>query len=173
MPKRMLVGILVLGALVATAGSVCAQRNPRGKAKLNLAGKLIFVEYGRPSLHGRTIQEMLKGLPAGGVWRLGADTSTTFSTSRDLMFGDTKIPKGDYSLWAREEAEDSWKLVFNSQHGQPGTQHNSNLDIAAVAMKISRAADPPDEVTISLTKTKAGGMIAIEWGDLRLFTSFY
>ena len=69
--------------------------------------------------------------------------------------------------------EDSWKLVFNSQHGQPGTQHNSNLDIAAVAMKISRAADPPDEVTISLTKTKAGGMIAIEWGDLRLFTSFY
>ncbi len=154
------------------AGSVYAQRNPRGKAKLNLGGKSISVEFGQPSLHGRTVYEMLSKLPDGGVWRLGADTSTTFSTSGDLMFGDTKIPKGVYSLWVRKEAENSWGLVFNSQHGQSGTQHNSKLDVAEVALKISRAAAPPDEVTIVLTKTKTGEMIAIEWGDLRLYTGF-
>jgi hypothetical protein len=140
--------------LVAVAGTIYAQRNPRGKAKLNLGGKLISVDFGHPSLGGCTVQEMLSKLPSGGVWRLGADTSTTFSTSGDLMFGDTKIPKGVYSLWARKEIDNAWKLVFNSQHGQSGTQHNPKLDVAEVAVKVFRAADPPDEVTISLTKTQ-------------------
>jgi len=153
-------------------GSVYAQRNPRGKAKLNLGGKWVAVEYGQPSLRGRTVYEMLSKLPADGVWRVGADTSSTFSTEGDLMFGDTKVPKGIYSLWARKDTGGAWKLMLNSQHGQSGTQHNSKLDVAEVPMKISRAADPPDELTIWLTKTKTGGMIAIEWGDLRLYTEF-
>ena len=170
--KRTLRGITALAALVTMAGSVYAQRNPRGKARLNLQGRLITVEYGRPSLRGRTVYDLLSKLPAGGVWRLGADTSTTFSTDGDLMFGDTKIPRGVYSLWARKDTRGAWKLVFNSQHGQAGTQHNSKLDVAEAPLKISRAADPPDEVTIWLTRTKTGGMIAIEWGDLRLYTEF-
>lgn len=170
--KRTLLGITIIGVLLAMAGSVYAQRNPRGKAKLDLGGKSISIEYGQPSLHGRTVYEMLNKLPADGVWRLGADTSTTFSTSGDLMFGETKVPQGIYSLWARREADKSWKLVFNSQHGQPGTQHDSKLDVAQIPLKESRAADPPDAVTIVLTKAKKRGMIAIEWGDLRLYTTF-
>jgi len=161
-----------LALLVAMSGSVYAQRNPRGKAKLNLHGNLVSVEYGRPSLHGRTVYEMLNKLPADGVWRLGSDASTTFSTDGELKFGDTKIPEGIYSLWARRDTPKTWKLVFNSQHGQPGTQHNSTLDVAEVPLRISRAADPPDEVTMWLTKTKMGGMIGIEWGDLRLSAEF-
>jgi len=170
--KRTLRGITALATLVTMAGSVYAQRNPRGKARLNLQGRLVTVEYGRPSLRGRTVYEMLSKLPADGVWRLGADTSTTFSTDGDLMFGDTKIPRGVYSLWARKDTHGAWKLVFNSEHGQSGTRRNSKLDFAEVPMKTSRAADPPDEVTIWLTKNKTGGMIAIEWGDLRLYTEF-
>ena len=115
---------------------------------------------------------MLDKLPAGGIWRLGADTSTTLSTDGDLRFGATRIAKGVYSLWARKDNGESWKLVFNSQHGQSGTQRNSKLDVAQVPLNISRAADPPDEVTIWLTKTRTGGTIAIEWGSLRLWTEF-
>ncbi len=170
--KRTLLGITTIAVLVTMAGTVYAQRNPRGNAKLNLGGKSVSIEYGQPSLHGRTVYEMLNKLPADGVWRLGADTSTTFSTSGDLMFGDTKVSQGVYSLWAHREADKSWKLVLNSQHGQPGTQHNSKLDVAEIPLKESRAADPPDEVTIVLTKAKKRGMIAIEWGDLRLYAEF-
>ena len=170
--RRTLLGVTTFAVPVILAGIVYAQGNPRGKAKLELGGKSISVEYGQPSLHSRTVYEMLSKLPADGVWRVGADTSTTFSTSGDLMFGETKIPKGVYSLWARRETDKSWKLVLNSQHGQPGTQHNPKLDVAEIPLKESRAADPPDEVTIVLSKSKKRGLIAIEWGDLRLSAEF-
>jgi DUF2911 family protein len=170
--KRLLLGFTTLAILVSMCSVASAQGNPRGKAKLEVSGKTVSVEYGRPSLKGRSVQDLLGQLPADGVWRLGADTSTTFTTSGDLMFGDTKVAAGTYSLWAQKGADGNWKLVFNSQHGQWGTQHDASKDVASVATKQSRAANPPDEVTISLVKAKTGGTIAIEWGDLRLAADF-
>jgi hypothetical protein len=170
--KRLLLGLTTLAILVSMSAVAGAQGNPRGKATLDVGGKNVSVEYGRPSLKGRSVEDMLGKLPADGVWRLGADTSTTFTTSGDLMFGDTKVAKGTYSLWAQKQADGSWKLVFNSQHGQWGTQHDASKDVVSVATKQSRAADPPDQVTISLVKAKTGGTIAVEWGDLRLTADF-
>ena len=170
--KRTLLGMTGLAVFLALAGTAHAQRNPRGKASLDLGGKSISVDFGRPALHGRKVEEMLSKLPEGEVWRLGADTSTTFSTSGDLKFGDAKVPKGDYSLWARKEAGGKWKLVFNSQHGQWGTDHDPKLDVAEVPLKGSKPASPPEEVTISLVKANTGGTIAIEWGDMKLSTEF-
>ena len=170
--KRLLLGITTFAALVALAGTVFAQKNPRGKATLDVGGKNVSVEFGRPSLQGKTVKERMSELPAGAAWRLGADTSTTFTTSGDLMFGDTKVAAGTYSLWLRQGEDKSWKLVFNSQHGQWGTMHDDAKDVAAVPMKEGKAAKPPDAVTISLAKEGTGGMITIEWGDLKLTADF-
>ncbi|HET7840978.1 MAG TPA: DUF2911 domain-containing protein [Terriglobia bacterium] len=170
--KRLLLGITTFAVLISMSTVASAQRNPRGKAALDLGGKKVSVEYGRPSLKGRTAEDMLSKLPVGGFWRLGADTSTTFTTSGDLAFGDTKVPAGTYSLWAQKESDTSWKLVFNSQHGQWGTEHDPGKDVVSAAMKSGRAADPPDQVTIALAKDKANGVIAIEWGNLRLSAEF-
>ncbi len=170
--KRLLLGMTTLAVLMSMSAVANAQRNPRGKAAVDVGGKKVTVEYGRPSLKGRTVEEMLSKLGSGEFWRLGADTSTTFTTSGDLMFGNTKVPAGTYSLWAQKESDTSWKLIFNSQHGQWGTQHDPSKDVVSVPLKSGRAADPPDEVTISLTKDKSNGVIAIEWGDLRMSTEF-
>lgn len=170
--KRLILGLMTLALVVGMSAAAKAQGNPRGKASLDVGGKKVTVDYGRPSLKGRTVQEMMAHLPADGIWRLGADTSTTFTTSGDLMFGETKIEKGTYSLWGRHESDNSWKLVFNSQHGQWGTQHDPSKDVATVNTKVGRSSGTPDEVTISLVKEKDGGMIAVEWGDLRLTADF-
>jgi Protein of unknown function (DUF2911) len=170
--KRSMVGMTGVAVFLALAGSACAQGNPRGKPELSLGGTKVSVDYGRPSLKGRSVQDMLSRLGAGDVWRLGADTSTTFSTTGDLMFGDTKVPKGDYSLWARKEADNSWKLVFNTQHGQWGTEHDDGKDLVAVPLKESKASAPAEQVTISLDKADMGGKITIQWGDLELATNF-
>lgn len=172
MIKRTFVGLAALAMLFAMAGIASAQGNPRGKAELTLNGKTVTIDYGRPSLKGRSVQDMLGKLPAGGVWRLGADTSTTFSTTGDLMFGSTKVPKGTYSLWARHEGDNSWKLVFNTQHGQWGTQHDASKDLVAVPLTESKASDSAEMVTISLAQADMGGKITIQWGDLELTTSF-
>ncbi len=170
--KRLLLGITTLAIIVSTSVPASAQRNPRGKAAVDVGGKNVSVEYGRPALKGRTVQDMLSKLPNGGFWRLGADQSTTFITSGDLMFGDTKVAAGTYSLWAQKEADHSWKLVFNSQHGQWGTQHDPAKDVVSVPLKEGKAAKGPDQVTISLAKAGTGGAITIEWGDLKLSGDF-
>jgi hypothetical protein len=172
MIKRTFVGLATLAVLFAMAGLAGAQGNPRGKAELTVSGKSVTIDYGRPSLKGRTVQDLLGKLPPGGVWRLGADTSTPFSTTGDLMFGSTKVPKGTYSLWARREADKSWKLVFNTQHGQWGTQHDASKDLVAVPLAESKAAESAEMVTISLAEADGGGKITIQWGDLELSTNF-
>jgi Protein of unknown function (DUF2911) len=170
--KRTFLGFTTFAALLVLAGTAYAQGNPRGKADLTVNGKTVTVDYGRPSLHGRTVEEMLSKLPAGGFWRLGADSSTTFTTSGDLMFGSTTVPKGIYSLWAEKGSDNSWKLVFNTQHGQWGTQHNPKLDAHKVPLKETKAADSAEEVTISLAKAGEGGMIKIQWGNMELTADF-
>lgn len=112
--------ILAAGLLLWLALPVAAQSNPRTAASVSVGGKSVKIEYGQPSLKGRSIQDMLGKLEAGQFWRLGADTSTTFTTDADLKFGSTTVPKGVYSLWAQKQADGSWKLVFNKQHGQWG-----------------------------------------------------
>jgi Protein of unknown function (DUF2911) len=170
--KRTLLGITTLAALLVLSGTVLAQSNPRGKTEVTVKGATVTIDYGRPSLHGRTVEEMLSKLPVGQVWRLGADSSTTFTTTGDLMFGSTKVPKGTYSLWARKMSDKTWKLVFNTQHGQWGTQHNPKLDAYEVPLKESKNADSAEEVTINLAKADMGGMITIEWGNMKLDTDF-
>jgi hypothetical protein len=160
-------GLVVIVALVAVALAA----NPRGTAELMLNGKKISVEYGRPSLHGRAVNDMLGQLGAGEFWRLGADKSTTFSTTSDLMFGDVKVPKGQYSLWAQKQADGSWKLVFNKQHGQWGTNHDAAQDLYSVPLKTEKGSKPAEQVTISLEQ-EHGGEISIEWGDMELSANF-
>ncbi len=170
--KRLFVSLSVLAVMAACAGMASAQRNPRGKATLEVNGKTVSVDYGRPSLHGRTVEQMLSQLKAGQVWRLGADQSTTFSTTGDLKFGGETVPKGEYSLWARKEADNTWKLVFNKQHGQWGTEHDPKQDLVAVPLQETKASKPAEEVTIALAKAGKGGDVTIEWGGMKLATSF-
>jgi hypothetical protein len=170
--KRVVLAVLALVAVALLAGSAAAQGNPRGTAKLMLKGQAISVEYGRPALKGRTAQQMLEQLKPGDFWRLGADKSTTFSAALNLAFDHVTIPKGDYSLWASRDADGSWKLVFNKQVGQWGTRHDAAQDIASVPLKEAKAAKPAEMVTITLTKAGAGGVITIQWGDMKLTANF-
>src|SRR5271157_5702955 len=170
--KRFLIAVLAVGLLVVMAESVLAQGGSRGTASISLGGKTVSVEYGRPSLKGRSVTELLEQLKAGDFWRLGANKSTTFSTAADLQFADVTVPAGEYSLWAEREADNSWKLVFNKQHGQWGTQHDASQDLASVPLKQTKASNSAEMVTIGLTKAGAGGAIAIQWGDMKLTASF-
>jgi len=170
--RRLLMGVLALGLLVAMVESALAQRNPRATTQISVGGKKVSVEYGRPSLNGRKVSELLDQLKAGDFWRLGADKSTTFSTAVDLQFDDTAIPAGEYSLWVERGEGNSWKLVFNKQHGQWGTDHDAAQDLASAPLKETKASNSAEMVTINLTKSGTGGIITIEWGDMKLAASF-
>jgi hypothetical protein len=162
---------LVMGACLATAAF--AQRNPRGTSMITVRGKAVSVDYGRPALKGRTTDELLGRLPSGGMWRLGADSSTTFKTGIELAFGDVVIPAGEYSIWMQRQADSSWKLLFDKQHGQWGEPTPNPSDcFAAVPLTESKPASSSEMVTISLSKAPGGGTITIEWGTLEVAATF-
>lgn len=170
--RRLLAALGSLTVLLSVAALSQAQGNPRGSAKLTLKGKEVSVEYGRPALKGRSVEQLLGQLGPGEVWRLGADQSTTFSTGIDLVFGEATIPKGQYSLWARKQADGGWKLVFNKQHGQWGTEHDATQDLAAAPLKEAKIPAMAETVTISLGKEGDGGVVRIHWGNTALSAEF-
>jgi len=170
--KRLLTMLCALGLITALAAPALAQGNPRGKASLTLGNTTVTVEYGRPSLKGRSVSDLLNQISGGQDWRLGADKSTTFTSTGDLDFGGTTVPKGEYSLWAQKQADNSWKLVFNSQHGQWGTDHDASKDVASVPLKQDKETKPAEQVSIALEKENGGGEITIAWGDLELTANF-
>ncbi len=170
--KKLSTGLMSLLMLVCFAAAALAQAGPRGTSTITLKGKTVSVEYGRPSLRGRTTDALLGQLPAGGFWRMGSNKSTTFKTDIDLAFGDVTVPAGEYSLWMQKQSDASWKLVFNKQHGQWGTQHDASQDLASVPLNATQAAAPVEMVTITLRKAAGGGTITIQWGTLEATASF-
>jgi hypothetical protein len=170
--KQFVIGMLSALVLVCFAAAACAQAGPRGTSSITVQGKNISVEYGRPSLRGRGTDELLGQLPAGGFWRMGSNKSTTFKTDVDLDFGGVAVPAGEYSIWMQKEADNSWKLVFNKQHGQWGTQHDTAQDIATVPLTESKSATPAEMVTLTLRKAGNGGMLTIQWGTMEDVAKF-
>jgi hypothetical protein len=182
--------VLMVACFAAVA---LAQGNPRGTSNLHLHGEAVSVEYGRPSLSGRTVDELLGKLPPGGVWRLGADTSTTFRTEIDLVFGEdcasrqaatrwqcpaVTIPAREYSIWMQRQEGNFWKLLFDKRHGQSGEPApDASECFASVPLFISGRHDgiPPEMMTITLNPTQVherGGWITIQWGTLEAKSFF-
>ena len=50
-------------------------------------GKKVAVDYGRPALKGRKLDELLKQLPADRIWRAGENQVTTLTTEGDILVG--------------------------------------------------------------------------------------
>jgi hypothetical protein len=168
-------GIAVLSVLMVAcfAAVAMAQGNPRGTSTITLNGKTVSVEYGRPSLKGRTTDDLLGRLKPGALWRLGADTSTTFKTGIDLAFGDVTIPAGEYSIWMQRQEDNSWKLLFDKQHGQWGEPApDASQCFASAPLKESKPAKSVEMVTLTLSKAGGGGTLTIQWGTLEVAASF-
>ena len=108
------------GALAATcfAVSVFAQGGARAASKLTLHGTTVSVEYGRPALKGRSVNDLLSKLGTGDFWRLGANKSTTFKTSGNLTL--VMLSQPENTALGQERRRLQWSPVFNKQHGQWG-----------------------------------------------------
>jgi len=161
--------VAVLAAvLVASASAQPAGGPERGKAEMKAGTGSITVDYGRPSLKGR---DMLSQLQDGTFWRMGMNQATVVTTPVDLNFGTTKIAKGAYSLWLKK-AGGAFQLVFNSQTGQWGTQHDPSKDVASVDMKAAPLSSPVETFTIDLAPAANGGSLDLSWGATKLGAPF-
>ena len=140
----------------------------RGKAELKAGAGNITIDYGRPSLKGR---DMISQLKEGSFWRMGRNEATVLNTPVDLTFGSTNVAKGSYSLWLKKEGG-KYLLVFNSQTGQWGTQHDPSKDVSSVPLKMETLSSPVETFTIELKEASSGGEFSLSWGTTNLSAGF-
>jgi hypothetical protein len=143
--------------------------SPRDTVRASLWGANIMVDYGRPGKRGRTIFPTV--VPYGQVWRAGANAATQFKTDKALDFGGTVVPAGFYTLWAVPNPG-GWKLLFNSQTGQWGTEHDAAKDVYSVDMKVSAQAQVAERFTISIDPAGMGGTLDFTWDTTRASAAF-
>ncbi len=148
--------------------SVFAQ-GTRGKAELKAGAGSITVDYGQPALKGR---DMLSKLEVGQSWRMGSNQATVINTPVDLSFGSVKVAKGTYSLFLNRTAPEKYELVFNSQTGQWGMQHDASKDVYRVPLKKDSPSNPVEVFQIELKSAPKGGVFELSWGATKLSTDF-
>ena len=98
--------------------------------------------------------------------------ATVLTTPVDLAFGATRIAKGAYSLWLKKSGE-AFELVFNSQTGQWGTQHDPAKDVATVAMTTVGPAGTGRRRSRWVSRRHPkGGTLELSWGATKLAAPF-
>ncbi len=184
--KNRILAAAVVGVL-ASAASAQQPAPPRETVSAQVGMKKVSVEYGRPSLKGRAIDELLKQLPADRIWRAGVNQVTTLTTEGDVLIGGQKVPAGKYSLYVYAPLQGDYALVVNSDLGTPlgkiwdkapdnlknepwpnMEDYDKNIlamELVRVPMKKVTTEKPADLFTVTVTPGKAGATLTLAWGD--------
>lgn len=167
----------VFALIAATTLVVSAQKltemhpgkggSPHVRAEWMIDGAAIAIEYGRPSLKGREESQLM---PAGRVWRTGADEQTTLITNRTLRFGSVEVPAGTYGIHTLPG--DTWQLIISKREKGWGIPYPEGQDLGRVPMTSGKTAAPVEQLTISIDDTATGGTLKIEWGTTSVSVPF-
>ena len=131
----------------------------------------IAISYGQPHARGRQVAGTL--VPFDSVWRLGANFATTLHTDLPIAFGALRIPRGDYSLFARYTRA-GWELIVNRETGVWGHyEYDRSKDVGRVALTRHALAEPEESLSIYLVpessqpgsdNAELRGTLRIKWG---------
>jgi hypothetical protein len=144
--------------------------SPHVRTEWAIDGAVLSIEYGRPSIKGRTPGKDVDPYE-GREWRTGADEATTFKTDRPLKFGSLAVPAGTYTLYTIPTGG-TWQLVISKKTGQWGIPYPKGEDLGRVPMTVGAAPKPAEQLTISVQDTPAGATLHIDWGTTRASIPF-
>ena len=178
--KRTLVLLAILAAMMISALPALAQQkrlSPHETISTVVDGGRVVIVYGRPytTKPGTTVARKIWGglVPYGKVWRAGADEATFLVAQKSLVFGDTTIPAGAYTLFLLPQADGSAKLIVSKDVGQWGEEYNEQNDIARVDLTKATLDKSVDQFTIAIVKNKGGGgVIKLSWENTEYSAAF-
>lgn len=175
--------ILTIVAIMFITLPLIAQQkrvSPHETVSAVVDGNRVTVVYGRPYTkdpHSGEMRKIWGGLvPYGKVWRTGADEATLLITQKPIMFGDTAVPVGAYTLFTLPQEDGSAKLIINKQVGQWGVgpgSYDEQQDLARIDLKKTALEKPADQLTIAISKDPSGGgVLKIIWEDTQYSAAF-
>jgi hypothetical protein len=174
---RFPVAALAVAALCTTAlyAQKTTELKPGGggsahvRTEYVIDGANVSIEYGRPSLKGRTVGKEVA--PYGEEWRTGADQATTIKSDKALMFGAMHVAPGTYTLYTLP-GEKQWQLIISKKTGQWGIPYPKGEDLGRAPMTVTKAPAPAELLTITIEDTKSGGTLHVDWGTTRASIPF-
>lgn len=144
--------------------------SPHVRSEFTIDGANIAIEYGRPSVKGRTPGKDVDPFD-GKEWRTGADEATTLKTDKPLKFGNLNVPAGTYTLYTMP-TEGTWHLIISKKTGQWGIPYPKGEDLGRAPMTLGKAPAAAEQLTISVQDTQTGGTLHIDWGTTRASIPF-
>ncbi len=168
---------LVLAVFLVTAvNEVSAQtKYPRASQKASVMQTVgdtdVTITYHRPNAKGRTLWggKADKALvPAGEVWRTGANEATVFEVTNDVMINGQKLEKGKYSFYAIPGTSE-WTLIFNKTWDQWGTIYDEKKDALRVAVKPMMDESSVESLAFMIHNVTANSAdVVLAWGKTRI-----
>jgi DUF2911 family protein len=174
-------------ALLTVGAAFAQEKAQRETQTVAFDGKKVAIEYGRPSLKGRTLDALTAQLPPDRIWRAGENQVTTLVTDTDLMVGGKRIPAGKYSLYVHAPAQGSWALVVNKDPGirlkeiyaaappdvadalwprLDGYDKVKATEVARIPLTAANPSAPVERFQIRLHPVQSGASkLTLEWGD--------
>lgn len=183
----MLRSIIQVSLMFILVGSGFAQMAPRETVTAEIGRAKISVEYGRPSLKGRSFDELVSKLPENRMWRAGSEQITTLTTTGPLQIGGQMVPPGKYSLYVYCPENGAYALAVNKVLGQPlknlWREAPANLaeepwphmnyeeikgsEVARIPLKKVTLSDAVDLFTITIDEESGSENLVLAWGDQR------
>lgn len=160
-PFFLFAALLIAFAGVATAerGDDSNRKSKNGLTEGTIDGVGVTLEYGRPSVRGRSVWGDL--VPYGKVWRTGADEATTISLDADANIEGQALGAGTYSVFTIPSPE-SWTIIFNRKADQWGAfEYDPSQD--ALRVEVEPAASEHVE---NLDFVIEGQQVVLRWGEL-------
>lgn len=121
------------------------------------------VIYSRPQKRGRDVFGGL--VPYGEVWRTGANEATELTTYIPLMFGNTLLKPGTYTVYTIPD-EDNWTIIINSDTNVWGAyNYKKEKDIARITVPCEQAVAPIESLSMIFKTDSKKTILMIGWDD--------
>lgn len=164
--KKMLISFSILFALTSASAQTTAPKSPAATATGTLkSGTNVTIKYSSPSVRERKIWGAL--VPMDSVWRAGANDATQIEFDKDVKINGNKLAAGKYTIYMVPTIE-KWVVIFSSQTGQPGMNHDgsSTLDLKKIVLRGLADTKKSKEFKEALAYTINEKGMVLSWENL-------
>ncbi|MFV8271330.1 DUF2911 domain-containing protein [Flavobacterium sp. LB2R40] len=167
MRKIILIHFFILQALVISAQEKVqiklTSASPSASFEQELGSTIIKVSYNRPLARGRKIFGEL--VPFEKLWRTGASDCTLITTNEDIVFGNTTLKMGSYSIFTIPSTKE-WTIIVNADttlHGETG--YDAKKDVFRLTVPVESVPNFYETFTIEINdiNSKGEGFLKIIW----------
>lgn len=133
--------------------------SPRKEMKGKVGNAEITVNYGSPSVKGRTIWGDL--VPNDKIWRTGANATTTIEVSKDVKIEGKTLPAGKYGVFTIPN-DKSWTIIFNEDVRASAGRYDEAKDVLRVKVTPKKTTESSEAMEFMID----GDALVLRWANL-------